>query len=99
MQIVIDIPKEDFEWLKNHPNSIPWSPIFTNAIIEGTSISNNATNGDVIKTMFPNATISILKSEHEKTKVAVEWNFKPLSSYYNLFYEEWWNAPYKTKSE
>ena len=66
-----------------------------NAIV----IPENATNGDVIKAMFPNAKISLIRSQTEKTKVAVEWGFEPLPSYYNLFYEEWWNAPYKEVSE
>ena len=58
-------------------------------------IPKGATNGDMIKAMFPNAEISLLKSEHEKTKVAVEWKFEPLPNYYNLFFEDWWNAPYR----
>ena len=63
------------------------------------TIPDNLTNGDMIKAMFPNATIEIMKSSIEKTMVCVTWNFKDIPSYYNRFYEEWWNAPYKMESE
>lgn len=53
------------------------------------------TNGEKIKTMFPNAEISIVKSNYGRTKVAVDWKFEQIPSYYNLFYEDWWNAEYK----
>lgn len=58
-------------------------------------IPEGATNGDVIKAMFPKATISKIKSKTEQTKIAVEWHFEDIPSYYNLFYEDWWNAKYK----
>jgi len=53
------------------------------------------TNGEKIKEIFPDAEISIVKSKHEHTKVAVDWKFEQIPSYYNLFYEDWWNAEYK----
>ena len=68
--------------------------INNNAIVEIT-VPKEATNGDIIKALFPNAKIGLLKSETDRTKVAVEWGFELLPSYYNLFYEEWWGAPYK----
>ena len=58
-------------------------------------IPDKATNGDVIKAVFPDAKISELKSKYERTKIAVEWKFESIPAYYNLFYEDWWNAPYK----
>ena len=53
------------------------------------------TNGEKIQQMFPNAEICIMKSNYERTKVAVDWKFEQIPSYYNLFYEDWWNAEYK----
>lgn len=53
------------------------------------------TNGEKLKEIFPNAEISIIKYEHGRTKVAVDWKFEQIPSYYNLFYEDWWNAEYK----
>ncbi len=55
------------------------------------------TNGEKIKEIFPNAEISIIKSKsiYERAKVAVDWKFEQIPSYYNLFYEDWWEAEYE----
>ena len=53
------------------------------------------TNGEKIQQIFPDAEISIMKFNYGRTKVAVDWKFEQIPSYYNLFYEEWWNAEYK----
>lgn len=39
MKIVIDIPEEEYEWLKQHPNSIRWSSVYTDAILNGTPLN------------------------------------------------------------
>ena len=56
MKVLIDIPEEAYNRLlaeQHLPNSldIEW------CIIHGTPISDNATNGDVLKIMFPNEEI------------------------------------------
>lgn len=94
MKLMIDIPYGHYCTIKDGFLS-ECLQATTEAILNGTPIPDNATNGDMIKALFPNAKISLLKSETEKAKVAVEWGFEPLPSYYNLFYEDWWNAPYK----
>lgn len=66
-------------------------------IVFAYKILDGKTNGDVIKAMFPEATISKIKSKTEQTKIAVEWHFEDIPFYYNLFYEDWWNAPYKAE--
>lgn len=102
MKIVIEVPEENYERLKLAKDVIernalndPW----IDAILAGTPLPDNPTNGDMIKAMFPSATIEILKSDVEKTMVCVTWNFKDIPSYYNRFYEDWWNAPYKKEVE
>ena len=63
-----------------------------NAII----IPTNATNGDMIKAMFPNAEIEIHEAnEVVGTHVSVSVDENEGIHYYSL---EWWYAPYK-KSE
>ena len=63
--------------------------------IEAIPIPKGATNGDIIKAMFPNLTF-------EKTRVCVndyvdlmmeclEWDL--------YFATDWWNSPYKAESE
>ena len=55
-------------------------------IANGIPIPDNATNGDVIKTMFPNISIY----EHGSTySVNNEYNFN----------STWWKAPYRAESE
>lgn len=38
MQIVIDIPEDEYTWLKEHPNSIRWSSVYTDSILNGTPL-------------------------------------------------------------
>lgn len=58
-------------------------------------ILDNATNGDVIKTIFPNATIR-MKEEHNSSG----WKFRPqivveFSETHSQYFDEvWWNTPY-----
>lgn len=55
-----------------------------NAII----IPDNATNGDVIKAMFPD--IFVKEDPTNEDLIMVD----DLSTY-TFFYKKWWNAPYK----
>ena len=56
------------------------------AIHDGTPIPDNATNGDMIKALFPEAEIIINK------KNMISWMYKGMIKTYPL---DWWNAPYK----
>jgi hypothetical protein len=49
MNILIDISKEDYEYLKTHN----WDGLY-NSILNGTPLPKGATNGDIIKAVFPN---------------------------------------------
>lgn len=95
MKLVIDIPKGIYLLAKKIVKTSKKHNAITRAIANGTPIPKDATNGDVIKAVFPNATISRIKSETERTKIAVEWHFADIPSYYNLFYEDWWNTKYE----
>lgn len=83
MKLIIDIPED---WEKGIKNMYDWD--IANFLYEtcrnGTPIPDNATNGEVLKTMFkPNRitrTDDVVREEYE-------------------FDEAWWNAPYKAESE
>ncbi len=55
MKLIIDIDENDYEYMKRGYVSSTFN-IF-NIIKNGTPIPENATNGDVIKALFPNAQI------------------------------------------
>ena len=58
------------------------------AISKGTPIPENATNGDVIKVVFPNTESRL----DENTGIMlVKW----VDGTIKTFKENWWNAPYK----
>jgi hypothetical protein len=84
MKLIIEIPEEAYNRLlteQHLPNrlDIEW------CIVHGTPISDNATNGDVIKDMFPNTEIMITDERvflRDGTIVMIY----PLT---------WWNAPYQ----
>lgn len=84
MKLIIEIDNEAYKGLVTEGH-IFVKHIF-NAVKNGTPISDNATNGDVIKMMFPN--------------IEVEEQSKDLFIVFNMdfqgtpFYKAWWNAPY-----
>lgn len=57
----------------------------------GIIIPDNATNGDMVKTMFPHYDIEV--DEH-KGYVRIFY-----SDFYTTYPFEWWNAPYKREEE
>ena len=50
MKLIIDIPDKDYEKLKD--GHIPFSIL--DVMQNGTPIPDNATNGEIIKALFPN---------------------------------------------
>ncbi len=66
IQLVIKISEEHYNAVKKGQNEEPYSREFADAIVNGIPIPDNATNGDVIKVMFPN--------EHDfETDFDAEW--------------------------
>lgn len=41
MKLVIDIPEDEYTWLKEHPNSIRWSSVYTDSILNGTPLEEH----------------------------------------------------------
>lgn len=57
------------------------------------TIPNNATNGDIIKALFPNVKI---KFEEYKGNIHLSRYLVIFDDFYELeFYYDWWNAPWK----
>ena len=86
MKLIIDVPEELYrtlqDALKNHMESL-----IGKIILNSTPIPDNATNGDVIKAMFPNADIEI----HNIT-VYVIFDMRSNVISFDL---DWWKAPYQ----
>ena len=40
MKLVINIPEDEYSWLKEHPNSIRWSSVYTDSILNGTPLGS-----------------------------------------------------------
>lgn len=85
-RVIIDVPNLGNP--QDVVNGSIASALITKAYKNGIFISENATNGDVIKAMFPNIPIDeddffVRKSRHDNTE----------------YWKEWWNAPYKKESE
>jgi len=59
--------------------------------------AENATNGDMIKTMFPNIDFAEMSCTVHATTSVTSNGVKGGISY--DFWKEWWNAPYKPESE
>ena len=57
MQIVIDIPEWLYYSILEYPSRGFAVSQLESAILHGTPIPDNATNGDVIKAIFPNSDI------------------------------------------
>lgn len=82
MQILIDIDEDVYKKIVADKYAI-YDKMFY-SIKNGTPIPDNATNGDVLKTMFMPNRITRMDDI-----VCEEYDFT----------HEWWNTPYKTKAK
>lgn len=80
MQIVIDIPDLTYESIMK---SKVLKDVGADFIRNGKPLPDNATNGDVIKALFPKVPIKIFKSMTTVTFGSTQFDL------------DWWNAPYK----
>ena len=91
MKIIIEIPDEAYEDVKKAGGCYY---DFGKAIVNGIPISNNATNGDVIKSLFPHmkfqqsSFLELIRAFDENNMIATT-HYSPI----------WWNAPYESKAE
>lgn len=90
MHIVIDIPEDAYNYIKANGARIPYYKL-TDAIKSGTPLPKNATNGDMINALFPNAKEIRVDGGYPLNYIIEgEWHR-------NL--KDWWDAPYKTERE
>lgn len=89
MQIVIDIPEEDYKQGTLGLYFGCYSMKLHDTILNGTPLPDNATNGDIIKAMFPNGKYSKYFADVEMKTVENDTRFK------SVFDRDWWNALYQ----
>ena len=94
MRIVIDIPEETkqaFDRANNNDINFcfyDYNSVVGKAIKNGTVLPDNPTNGDMIMTVFPNASITEIGGG---STIVVANDYK--------FNSTWWNAPYREDGE
>lgn len=95
MKVITDISEEDYKYAKRYSNGVCNVLSLRNvssliyATANGTPLPDNATNGDVIKAMFPN-TKAWVGASSDTTCVEIEGIMQ-----IHLVPTDWWNAPYK----
>ena len=99
MKVIIDIDEKDFRIMQhNIAVDNPLCPLSeketVTKIANGVPISDNATNGDIIKAMFPDTKIEGIEGLEGLQCVAVSIGLGTI--YFAL---DWWNAPYKKEVE
>lgn len=98
MKLIIDIDEEEYkEALKDTYSGTSFENKIFTVIANGKPISDNATNGDVIKAMFPNIDFTEMTFTVHATTSVISNGVKGNISY--DFWKDWWNAPYKAESE
>lgn len=102
MKVIIDIPEESIRYANEIPNTYcKWLLSYNDivrAIKLGIPIPDNATNGEILKTMFPN-----IEADEAKTNTGGYIEVKYLDTTdkcdATAFRKNWWNAPYKRGNE
>ena len=86
-KLIINI---DDDLLNGDIRDIEYAEALDSAISSGVLLPTNATNGDVIKALFPNA-------EYNKYKTMVEMDIQlTIATYYSTSSDiDWCNAPYE----
>ena len=98
MKVIIDIDERAYKGclkLKSNDDMGVLGFHLINATANGTLLSDNATNGDVIKTLFPN--IEIKESHKDMYGTPHIYKVYKLDIYPTYFTSDFWNAPYKEK--
>ena len=88
---LINIPNIVYDWLTNgFPNEDDVEHILE-ILRGGITLSDNATNGDIIKAIFPQ-----WKIIDDADKDMIMFNIPMKVGYeFNACSKEWWNSPYK----
>jgi hypothetical protein len=91
MKVLIDISEKEYNYYRDASNFWGYSKL-REIILNGTPLPKGATNGDMIKALFPN---------YEETRMCGDVRYGS-KEYYNLEFvvdEDWWDAPYKKEVE
>lgn len=91
MKLIIDLDEYDYSTIVNDERYMPLD--ISVAIKNSIPIPDNATNGDVIRTMFGYKRISHFNDNPPLVDVYGLDNNDDTDSV--TFYEDWWNAPYQ----
>ena len=97
MKVIANIPEEMVQELKDGCFGAKHTLYdLAGAICDGIILPDNATNGDMIKAVFPNCKDWKAKLEDNDGEVyEVHFVQLPNSLTVNKYEESWWNAPYK----
>lgn len=88
MKLIIDVPQELAEKEHWYTDKEIWTVI--KAAQNGTPISDNETNGDVIKAMFDVTEEHFYDEDRMVDVYGLDRTDDP-----STFYADWWNAPYQ----
>ena len=95
MRIMIDIPDDEYKVIKRYADIAPNKTYpLAMSILNGKVLPDNATNGDVIKMMFPTMDISTNGKFGKEGTVFVHHK-----EHIIIFDLDWWNAPYREDGE
>lgn len=107
MKLIIDIPEKIEEYIKDYipigagNNVFCYPDEIVRMIQNGTPIPDNATNGDVIKAIFPKDPYSEEQTVYLGLEPIKHISYTPNSEPKNIHFqtmiinEDWWNAPYQ----
>lgn len=89
MKVIIDIDDDLYTRLFDNGQTDAFDMLKAcSAIRKGTSLPDNATNGDIIKTLFPNYTyIGVCVLDKYENILLRDVNY------------HWWKAPYEVENE
>ena len=85
MKLIIDIPAAEYNTICKDYIAVHACPFMLGNAIKNGTLIDNATNGDVIKIMFPNMQFNIVN----------ELVWTNIDGHSTRFLVEWWNSPYQ----
>ena len=101
MKVIANIPEEMVQEMVQELKDGCFGAKYTlydlaGAICNGVILPDNATNGDMIKAMFPYACFE--EYEDECRHIVIMWADGEASIVISDFEWDWWNAPYKKEN-
>lgn len=99
--------REEFEQYAVENGLVVWSDEMSERAIkamqepktDAITIPEGATNGDVLKALFPAQEHQIEYAIEDVLKTATMFVFTEECAFYTSFDLDWWNAPYKESEE